>query len=739
MGLFDEQIRLRKAQDQEIFEDAILEVASVIADKHGAGDLRDKRVVTNAAIDDILKYHGFKPVDIPDFVEAAEAQLDYALKPYGLMYRYITLSENWYKDSFSPIMAFNKEDGLPVVLLPKRYGGYCWYDADGKRVTANKATAERFSPEAICFYKPLPLKEIGIPELLSYMKSCLNWADFAVLVGMALLVTAVGVLIPRITKMLSGFVLESGSGLILWSTAIFMLCVLVSSQFLTAARELAMARIQTKAAVPMEAAIMARLMSLPTSFFRKYNAGELASRSGAMGKLCTLLLGGVFSAGVTALLSLLYVNQIFSYAPALGLPALAVNIMMVAVTVLTGFMKMKEAREYMNGAAEEAGVSYAIISGIQKIKLSGAEKRAFAKWAKVYASGAEIEYNPPLFLKINSAIMLAVSLSGTIILYYLAVTSGVSPSAYLAFTAAYGAVTGAFTAFSAIAASAAQIKPILEMAEPILKTEPETTEGKEIVTKLSGSIELNNVFFRYNDTQPYVINGLDLKIKAGEYVAVVGKTGCGKSTLLRLLLGFETPEKGAIYYDRKDLRSLDLVSLRRKMGVVTQDGSLFHGDIYSNITVSAPHLTLDEVWEAAEKADIADDIRAMPMGMQTFISEGQGGISGGQRQRLMIARAIAPKPKILLFDEATSALDNKTQKQVAGALAELDCTRVVIAHRLSTVKDCDRILVMDDGKIIEQGDYAALIAKGGFFAELVERQRIDLQHVNREITPDIGV
>ena len=725
MGLFDEQIRLRKRQDQETFEDSIFEMASVVG-KRGAGEMRDRRVVTKVAIDDILKYYGFKPVELPRFVETTEDQLDYALKPHGLMYRSIKLSEDWYRASFGPILTFDRDSGLPVALLPREYGGYCWHNADGKKITVGKTTAERFSREAICFYRPLPLKKIGIPELLSYMKSCLNWADFTVLIVLTLLVTAVGILIPHITKMLSGFVLESGNGRILWTTALFMLCVLVSSQLLTASRELSMARIQMKVAVPMEAAMMARLMSLPTPFFRQYSAGELASRSGAVGKLCTLLLGGVFSTGVTAMISLLYINQIFSYAPALGLPVLAVNLVLVAVTVLTGFMKTKEAREYMKGAAEESGISYAIISGIQKIKLSGAEKRAFAKWAKIYSSGAEIEYNPPLFLKINSAVTLAVSLIGAAVLYYLAATNDISPSAYLAFTAAYGMVTGVFTAFSGIAASAAQIKPILEMAEPILQAEPETAEGKEIVTKLSGSIELSNVSFHYYDTQPYVINGLNLKVKAGEYVAVVGKTGCGKSTLLRLLLGFETPEKGAIYYDHKDLRSLDLASLRRKMGVVTQEGSLFYGDIFSNITVSAPQLTMDEAWEAAEKAGIADDIRAMPMGMQTFISEGQGGISGGQKQRIMIARAIATKPKILLFDEATSALDNKTQKQVADALAGLDCTRIVIAHRLSTVKDCDRILVMEDGKIIEEGDYNTLLAKGGLFAGLVARQRIDL-------------
>ena len=273
--------------------------------------------------------------------------------------------------------------------------------------------------------------------------------------------------------------------------------------------------------------------------------------------------------------------------------------------------------------------------------------------------------------------------------------------------------------------SVAQIRPILEMAEPILKTEPESTENRKMVTKLNGSIELSNVFFRYNESMPYVVNGMNLKIRAGEYIAIVGTTGCGKSTLMRLLLGFETPERGAIYYDGVDMSKLDLRSLRRRIGAVTQNGSLFQGDIYSNIVISAPHLTLDEAWEAAELAGIADDIKAMPMGMQTIISEGQGGISGGQKQRLMIARAVAPKPRILMFDEATSALDNKTQKQVSEALDRLKCTRIVIAHRLSTIKNCDRILVLDKGQILEDGTYDELIERNGFFAELVARQRLD--------------
>ena len=406
-------------------------------------------------------------------------------------------------------------------------------------------------------------------------------------------------------------------------------------------------------------------------------------------------------------------------------PALLIILVTVGVSVLSTYMQMNISRQVMQKGAKVNGLSYALITGVQKIKLAGAEKRAFSRWAKSYSEAAEYSYNPPMFIKANAAISLAISLAGTIIIYYLAVKTNVSGSEYIAFNTAYGSVMGAFTSLSGVALSIAQIKPILEMAEPILKTEPESSENKTMVTSLKGSIELSNIYFRYNENMPYVVDGMSLKIRAGEYVALVGTTGCGKSTLMRLMLGFETPERGAIYYDGKDMSKLDLRSLRRRIGVVMQDGSLFQGDIYSNIVISAPQLSLQEAWEAAEIAGIADDIRAMPMGMNTILSEGQGGISGGQKQRLMIARAVAPKPRILMFDEATSALDNKTQKQVSDALDQMKCTRIVIAHRLSTIRNCDRILVLDKGHIMEDGTYDELIEKNGFFAELVARQRLD--------------
>ena len=727
MGWFDEQIRQRKDSDQDIFEDSIFRMASVVLGKRGAGVLNNERLITKEAIDDILKFYHFKPTDIPDSIKDPDEQLEFCLRPHGLMRRVVKLEKGWYRDAYGPILAFRKEDGMPVALLPKSFAGYWFRDAEtGKKTTVNSQTAEQFDMEAICFYRPLPLKKLGIPDLLLYLKNCLSTGDVVLLLALTLLVTLFGMISPRITRLLTGPVLNSGSGTLLLGTAMFMLCSIISSQLIMIVRELMMNRIQLKTSLSVEAAMMMRVMNLPANFFRKYASGELSSRFQSVNQLCELLMGNVFSTGISSLMSLLYVAQIFSFAPALVVPALLIILVTVLFSIISALTQIKISKQIMEKGAKENGLSYALITGVQKIKLAGAEKRAFARWANAYAEAAEMSYNPPTFLKANGAISSAISLAGTILLYYSAVRAHVGQADYIAFSAAFGSVSAAFGALAGVALSVAQIKPILEMAEPILKTEPESSENKAMVTSLNGSIELSNIYFRYTENMPYVVDGMSLKIKAGEYIAIVGTTGCGKSTLIRLMLGFETPEKGAIYYDGKDMSKLDLRSLRRKMGVVTQDGSLFQGDIYSNIVISAPQLTVDDAWEAAELAGIADDIRAMPMGMHTIISEGQGGISGGQKQRLMIARAIAPKPRILMFDEATSALDNRTQKQVSDALDSLKCTRIVIAHRLSTIRNCDRILVLDKGHIMEDGTYDELIAKNGFFAELVSRQRLDV-------------
>lgn len=726
MGWFDEQIRQRKQNDDDVFADSFVNMAAAVLGSRVTGSLSDGSAAAKSAIDEILKYYHVKSREVPDNIKDTNEQLEYLMRPYGIMRRTVRLEKGWYRDAVGAMLGVMKESGRVVALIPAGFSGYCYIDPDsGKKIKINRRNQRLFDTEAIAFYKPFPLKKIGLGSVAKYIAETLSAADFALIALATLVLSLIGMLSPKLNNILFAAVLPSGSVRLLLSIAVFTVSVSVSSLLISATKEMITARINTKMSVSVQAAAMMRIMSLPADFFKGYGSGDLSSRAAHISSLCNMLVSAVLTTGLTSAFSLIYISQIFIYAPVLVVPAIAVILATVAFSLISSFAQMRISKKQMELSAKESGMSYALISGIQKIKLAGAEKRAFARWGNLYAQNAKLTYNPPAFIKLNSVISLAISLIGNIVMYAAAVKSGVSVADYYAFGTAYGMVSGAFMSLAGMALTVAQIKPILETVQPFFNTVPEISEGKEVITRLSGGIELTNVSFRYNENMPLILDNMSLKIRPGQYVAIVGKTGCGKSTLMRLLLGFEKPQKGAVYYDGRDIERIDLKSLRRRIGVVMQNGKLFSGDIYSNIVISAPWLTQSDAWDAAEKAGIAEDIRRMPMGMNTIISEGSGGISGGQRQRLMIARAIAPKPKILMLDEATSALDNLTQKRVSESLDSLKCTRIVIAHRLSTIKQCDRILVLDGGKITEDGTYDELIAQNGVFAELVERQRLD--------------
>ncbi len=726
MGWFSEQIKERKKYDQNTFEEAFLGISDAVTGARVSAAFADDRSRAKDAIDAILKFYHVRSQEVPDSITDLNEQLEFLMRPYGIMRRTVVLEKGWYKDAIGAMLGVRRSDGSIVALIPGALSGYTFFDAEtGKTVKVSRKNEELFKDEAIAFYKPFPLKKISFADVLRYIAGILAPADYVLAAGATLAVTLVGLLSPKLNQLLFGLVVEDRDLALLASIGVFMVCVTVSRLMLEAVKNLFMARIQTKMNITVEAATMARVMSLPAAFFKDYSSGELFTRTQNMNALCSMLVEAVFTTGLTSLFSLIYITQIFAYAPALVAPALLIILATLIVTVVTALTQIKVSRRQMELGAKVSGMSYALITGVQKIKLSGAEKRAFARWGNLYAKQAKVLYNPPAIIRYNAVVTTLITLAGTFVMYYMAIVSNVAVADYYAFNAAYGMVSGAFLSLTGLALSAANIKPILDMAKPIMDAIPEVSEGKQVITRLSGGIELNNVSFRYNDHMPNVVDDLSLKIRPGQYVAIVGATGCGKSTLMRIMLGFETPQKGAVYYDGKDINGIDLKSLRRRIGTVMQTGGLFQGDIFSNITISAPWLTLDEAWEAAELAGIADDIRRMPMGMNTMISEGSGGVSGGQRQRLMIARAIAPKPRILMFDEATSALDNLTQKKVSESLDKLKCTRIVIAHRLSTIKHCDRIVYLEKGKIVEDGTYEELIAKNGKFADLVARQRLD--------------
>lgn len=640
------------------------------------------------------------------------------------MRRNIILEKGWYKDAFGPMLGFAGEKA--VAFIPDGIHGYYYKDFEtGKKVRVSGKNSSAFSREAVCFYRPLPMQKLGISDLYKYMLGCAGAADYAAIAVFTAVHMLITMLIPVITRTMTGRVLDSRNVSLLMSITMFLICTHISSKLLSTTARLLNGRLASKTSLSVEAAVMMRILTLPAAFFRRYSAGELNSRAKSINSLCGMLTGNVIVTGLTALSSLLMLTEIYSYARVLVIPAAVSLMISVILMLISTALHMRVNRRRMQSSARQSGLTFALITGIQKIRLAGAEKRVFAKWAKIYSVNAKTRYDPPLFIKAESVLTAALGLISNIFFYYFAVRGGVSSADYFGFVSAYGIMTSAVVSLAGVALVFARIKPTYEMAKPILETQPETQEGKEVVSRVSGAIELNNICFRYNENLPYVIQNMSLKIRAGEYVAIVGRTGCGKSTLMRIMTGLEKPEKGAVYYDGRDINDVDLRSLRRKMGIVTQNGGLFPGDIYSNITISAPDLTVKQAWEAAKIAGIADDIRNMPMGMNTVISEGQGGISGGQKQRIMIARAIAPKPKILMFDEATSALDNKTQKQISDALDALKCTRIVVAHRLSTIKNCDRILYLEDGEIAESGTYDELIALNGKFSELINRQRLD--------------
>jgi len=725
MGWVENQIADRRAADEQLLEDSFAQIAGVILDRQSAERISDRRIATEHVIDEILKYYHEKNVKPDERIKDPDDQLDQCLKKSGLMRREILLEDGWYRDSYGPVLAYTKQDGIPAALLPNLFGGYTWTDEHGTKRKVSKNWKEIFSEEAYCFYRPLPMRAIGIPDLLIYLKRCISLQDILLMVFTALICTMAGLLIPEITRILTGPVLASGKVNVLAGAAVFLICAAVSTQLLGIAQRLASNRIEIKTSNGVQAAMMMRILSLPASFFRQYSPGEMKSRAMSVSSLCSLLMGMVMSTTLSSLTSLLYVAQIFRFAAALVIPSVLIVLVNVCISAVSTYVQAGLDKKRMELSSKESGMSYAMITGIQKIRMAGAEKRMFARWLNLFSQGAQLSYNPPAFIKLNPVIFMAISLCSNIILYFLAVQNHLSPSTYFAFMAAYGALSGAFSALSSIALSAAQIRPILEMAEPFLKAEPEVSPEREYVSDISGRIDLEHVSFRYDHDSKMILNDISLHVKPGDYIAIVGRTGCGKSTLVRLLLGFEKPESGAVFYDGRDLSALDLSSLRRRIGTVMQNGELFSGDIFSNIAIASSHLSLEEAWQAAETAGIADAIRKMPMGMSTYVSEGTGGFSGGQKQRLMIARAIASKPKLLIFDEATSALDNITQKKVTDALDAMGCTRIVIGHRLSTIRHCSRILVMDQGKIIEDGTYEELISKNGAFAELVERQRLD--------------
>lgn len=725
MGWFDEQIRQRINADDASFSNALNSLSGVINSKYLNSSLSDNALLTRNAIEQILTYYKAPILPLDESIKNVNEQLEYLLRPGLIMRRNISLTGKWYKNSILPILT-TKTDGTPIALIPSKLGGYYYINKTTKeKIHVNKKVAKTISKDGICFYKPLPLKKIGINDFVKFIIQSINLVDILFIVGTIILVTLIGLLVPLINNILYDKVVGNNSLQLLLACGSFLIAIAFSQAFLNLGKNIVISRLASRTNITIESSIMMRVLTLKSSFYKEYTSGDIANRMQYIKSLNDIIANNLLTTVLTTIISLVYFAIMIIYAPMLALGGFLLLLALFVISIIINKIYAKNEKKRMEATAKEEGLTNSLLSGIEKIKLAGAEKRAFAKWADAYKDVANLRYNPPFILKISNVLNSAVTLLGTVLIYYLAIANKISLANYYGFNSAFGIVSASLVAYLQVDQLVGLIKPSLEMIEPLLNSVPEVSVNKKVVTRLFGGIEINNLSFKYSDESPLIIDNLSLKIHPGEYIALVGETGCGKSTLFRLLLGLETPNKGAIYYDGKDINSLDLKSLRRHIGTVLQNSKLLLGDIFSNITITNPSLTLEDAWAAAKISGIDQDIQNMPMGMSTYISDGNGGISGGQKQRILIARAVANKPRILIFDEATSALDNITQRQVIGALNSMKCTRLVIAHRLSTIRECSRIIYLEKGKIVEDGTFDELIALNGRFANLVKRQTLD--------------
>ncbi len=727
MNDFGRRLKNQDQQDAEILRRSYERLAESVGDERvtrlfGADDLE----MADGAVRACLRYCGAKSGNIPEGVTDLEERIENMCRPGGVMHRTVRLTHKWYKTAFGAMIGKLKS-GEVVALLPKGTRGYAYRDpVTGASVKLDQRTEEKLEDTAELFYPALPPRAMEKGELFRFMLRSLDRWDNLKVILTSIISTLVGFLPAYATSLAFGEVAPTGQVRLILPIAALLLGVSVASMLLRMTRKLVIERISIKITTFTEAAVLARVLTMPSSFFSEYSSGRVASRVSnvkyMVKNFVKVAMGGVLS----LLFSLIYVVQTAIYAPSLTPLVLLIIVLQLAAIAVTFPQIVKYGKKkYLAGVS---GTTTSLLKGIQKIKVSGAEDRAFSKWADKYSKQTGYAYNRPKWTYCLEVIVTLIGMLGTLGIYLVANDADLSVSDFMAFNAAYGQIGAAIISLTAMVGMAVEVPAVYEYIAPILYTAPESDDDKPSVRNVSGDVEVNDLSFRYSEDDPWIFHKLSFHVKAGESVGIVGRSGCGKSTLVRLLLGFENPINGNIMYGDYDLAQINAGSLRRNaVGVVIQDDRLLRGDIFSNIVLSSTDATLEDAWKAAEMAGIADDIRKMPMGMRTMVSEGGGGVSGGQRQRLIIARAVCSKRKILLLDEATSALDNITQKKVMDSLQQLDCTRLVFAHRLSTVQACDRILVIDEGTICEEGTYDELIEKNGLFASLVAMQCDNMQ------------
>ena len=641
-------------------------------------------------------------------------ELELLLEQYNVFFRTITLSDGWWTRCTGYMLGFMADDNSHVVLVPGFTDYTFTHPKTGESMKASKHH-NLLKQEALIACFPFPEEKLTVRSIMRYAVSCLCIYDLLFCLIACLGVTLLTMFTPYVCKLIFSEVIPSGDASQIVPIATLLLSAAAGLTMVEIARNLVVVRIKDKVEYSLQTAIMSRLLLLPATFIKEFTPGDISNRLLSLSRVSSNLTANFLSTLLTFLFSAVMFIQFFIY----GGPLLTTGIIVIMIQLFAIMMEYyytEKVQLSVNASGSHLiGTLFALFSGIQKIKTSGAEFRAFHQWAKAYAPSEMYSSSQPLASLYITGVSYCLKFLPMIVTMWAAWHYGLALSDYIAYCAVLSLVCKAVSQLQGITKMVSRLLPETRLCQPIMAATPEVKEGRRVVKRITGQIDIRGLKFRYADDMPLLFDGLNLTINSGDYVALVGTSGCGKSTLMRLMLGLEHPLGGSIFYDQYDLDDINLRSLRQFcIGVCMQDGQLIEGTIRDNIIFNDPHLTDEDAWEAARLAALDKDIRKFPLGMDTPITVDGKGVSGGQRQRILIARALVRKPKVLFLDEATSALDNISQHIVVENLAKLKCTRIVIAHRLSTIQQCNRIIVLKDGRVADDGNFNELQARGYF-------------------------
>ncbi|AZM58480.1 MULTISPECIES: NHLP bacteriocin export ABC transporter permease/ATPase subunit [unclassified Streptomyces] len=637
--------------------------------------------------------------------------------------RVVRLEGRWWRDDVGPLVGHRALSGAPVALLWRRGGYVAVHPATGRETPVEKANAEEFEPRAVMFHRPLPERRLSPLRLLRFCMSGTR-GDLTGLLLSGLVTVVIGALVPLATgKVLGEFVPAARTDLIVQLCLAVMVSSVVAAAFMLL-QNLTLLRLEGRVEATLQPAVWDRLLRLPTRFFTERSTGELASAAMGISAIRRLLAGVGPTVTQSVTVGAVNLGLLLWFSVPMALAAIGLLVVIAGVFLGLGLWQVRWQRRLVVLTNKLNNQAFQTLRGLPKLRVAAAENYAYAAWASQFARSRELQQRAGR-IKNLSAVLGAVYLPLVTLAMFMLLAGpargSMTAAEFLAFNTSVTMVLTSVTQLTGAFVSAVAALPLFEQIRPVLDATPEVRSASTRPGPLSGAVEARRLSFRYSDDGPLVLDDVSFEARPGEFVAVVGPSGCGKSTLLRLLIGFDRPVSGSVLYDGQDLAALDQSAVRRQCGVVLQHAQPFTGSLLDVICGSEPY-TPEEAMAAAEMAGLADDIRRMPMGLHTIVS-GSGAVSGGQRQRLMIAQALIRRPRILFFDEATSALDNETQRTVIESTKALKATRIVIAHRLSTVLDADRVVVMESGKVVQQGPPAQLLADtGGRLHELVRRQ-----------------